>query len=176
MATLRAYSSFGFFIDGSLVLSSFTHQPSFLVRFSNGLSFVCRFVDRKDFEYVEMDTDSAYMALSGSMDSVIKPTMRRTFYDEYEQWFPRPFCQRHKDDFIALKMTNPDSVWDAGSCCKQTYNYDMRTPGLFKEEFKGSGIIALNSKTYYCWNDDDDKTVKYSSKGLLSFRPFEGEI
>ena len=39
----------------------------------------------------------------------------------------------------------------------------MRTPGLFKEEFVGEGIIALNSKTYYCWGE---KGNKYSSKGL----------
>jgi hypothetical protein len=37
--------------------------------------------------------------------------------------------------------------------------------GLFKEEFIGEGIVSLNSKTYYCWseNEDDDK---YRSKGL----------
>ena len=50
-------------------------------------------------------------------------------------------------------------------CCKKTHKYDQRTPGLFKEEFSGIGIISLNSKTYYCWgeNPSDDK---YRSKGL----------
>lgn len=29
--------------------------------------------------------------------------------------------------------------------------YDKRTPGLFKEEWSGEGIIGLSSKTYYCF-------------------------
>ena len=28
--------------------------------------------------------------------------------------------------------------------------FDKRTPGLFKEEFQGDGIIALSSKMYHC--------------------------
>ena len=34
-----------------------------------------------------------------------------------------------------------------------------------KEEFEGTGIVALNSKTYYCW-DGEGSGSKYSSKGL----------
>lgn len=38
--------------------------------------FMDRFVERGDFEYCEMDTDSAYMAISGpSFESVIKSDM-----------------------------------------------------------------------------------------------------
>lgn len=38
--------------------------------------FMDRFVDRADFEYCEMDIDSAYMAISGpSFESVIKSDM-----------------------------------------------------------------------------------------------------
>lgn len=39
--------------------------------------FMDVYVDRLDFEYCEMDTDSAYMAISGPcLESVIKPEMR----------------------------------------------------------------------------------------------------
>ena len=39
--------------------------------------FMDVYVDRSDFEYCEMDTDSAYMAILGScLDEVIKPDMR----------------------------------------------------------------------------------------------------
>ena len=55
--------------------------------------------------------------------------------------------------------------WEMADCCVAVHKYDQRTPGLFKDEFKGSGIISLNSKTYYCWSDDDDDS-KYRSKGL----------
>ena len=48
-----------------------------------------RFVDRKDFQYVEADTDNAYMALSAPLESMLRPGMEREFCDEYGSWFPR---------------------------------------------------------------------------------------
>jgi hypothetical protein len=56
-------------------------------------------------------------------------------------------------------------TWKMDQCCLKTNKYDQHTPGLFKEEFKGIGIISLNSKTYFCWTDDP-KNDKYRSKGL----------
>ena len=41
--------------------------------------------------------------------------------------------------------------------------YDKRTPGLFKVEWEGDGIISLCSKTYYCFGDGKDK---FSCKGV----------
>ena len=42
--------------------------------------FMSLYVDRSDFEYCEMDTDSAYMAISGSsLDDVIKPEMKERY-------------------------------------------------------------------------------------------------
>ena len=44
--------------------------------------FMDKFIDRSDFEYCEIDTDSAYVPLSGeSVDDLIKPELRA----EYEQ-------------------------------------------------------------------------------------------
>ena len=40
--------------------------------------------------------------------------------------------------------------------------YDKSTPGLFKEEYSVDGIIALCSKTYYCFGKED----KFSCKGI----------
>lgn len=43
--------------------------------------FLDYYVDRKDFQYVEMDTDSAYLALSKpSLEEVIKQDKRKEFY------------------------------------------------------------------------------------------------
>jgi hypothetical protein len=40
--------------------------------------FVDVFVDRRDFQYCAMDTDSAYIALSAdTLEEVIKPDMRQ---------------------------------------------------------------------------------------------------
>ena len=36
------------------------------------------------------------------------------------------------------------------------------TPGLFNEEYRGDGIVALCSKTYYCFGVED----KFSCKGI----------
>lgn len=104
------------------------------------------------------------MALSGTMESVIKPSMRREFFERYHEWFPQPYCNTHYDDFISTKLSH-DTLWKPDcSDCKETVLKDKRTPGLFKEEFVGDGIVALNSKTYCCWDNKD--SVKYSSKGL----------
>ena len=35
--------------------------------------FIDYYIDRKDFQYCEMDTDSAYIAFSGNFEDVIKP-------------------------------------------------------------------------------------------------------
>ena len=42
--------------------------------------------------------------------------------------------------------------------------YDEKTPGLFKTEWDGDGMVALNSETYYC--RDSQGQDKLSSKGL----------
>jgi hypothetical protein len=52
--------------------------------------FMDVFVDRRDFQYCAMDTDSAYMALSTtSLEEVIKPDMQ-----QQKNWFvtPDPDC------------------------------------------------------------------------------------
>lgn len=120
-----------------------------------------RFVSRQDFQYIEMDTDSAYMALSGEFRSVVRPECREQFFEEYGQWFVRPYCDAHYRDFVNTRINSKS--WNMQDCCQRQYNHDRRTPGLFKEEFIGDGIVALNSKTYYCWKGEDSK---YSTKGI----------
>ena len=129
-------------------------------------SFFTRYFDRKDFQYVEMDTDSAYMALSDtSLEKIVKPELKKEFFEKYHEWFPKPYCSEHREDFLECKV-NGDGVWKSECrACSDTLRKEKRTPGLFKVEFEGIGIIALNSKTYCCWNEDDSKT-KVSSKGL----------
>ena len=48
------------------------------------------FQDRRDFQYLEMDTDSAYMSLAGdSLEELVKPDKRAEFAAVQHQWFPR---------------------------------------------------------------------------------------
>ena len=135
--------------------------------------FIDLYVDRSSFEYVEMDTDSAYIALSGpTLESVLKPDKVDEFYDEREKWLPSDYCAAHKAEF---KMTEQaglawtradDKAENFCSECLKSKKYTKRTPGLFKMEWQGKGIVAPCSKTYYGFGavDDDDKV---SAKGIV---------
>jgi hypothetical protein len=98
-----------------------------------------KYVDRADFQYIEMDTDSAYLAISEeSFDQVIKPEMRQEYEKDKYNWFPNE--------------TTPESK-----------AFDKRTPGLFKVEFEGKSTYALCSKLYFV---EGDTKNKYSCKGI----------
>ncbi|XP_063966739.1 uncharacterized protein LOC135156886 [Lytechinus pictus] len=100
--------------------------------------FLLQYVDPSDFQMCEMDTDSAYIAISSdSFDKIIKRNMRERYEIDKTNWFPRNDTQENA-------------------------RYDKRTPGLFKVEWEGDGIIALCSKTYYCFGATD----KFSCKGV----------
>ena len=78
-----------------------------------------KYLDRSDFQLCEMDTDSVYMALSGeSVESLVKPELRDVFEADKANWIPRTDTPEHRA-------------------------YDKRKPGLFKEEWKGDGMIGL---------------------------------
>ena len=98
--------------------------------------FLDKYVDRRDFELIQMDTDSMYMALSAeNLDDIVKPSLQ----DKY--------INGGKEEFLS------------------TSTYHDRTPGLFKDEFKGTRMIALTSKCYYSENQDVMK-AKFSCKGI----------
>lgn len=101
--------------------------------------FMVRYVNRADFEYCEMDTDSAYMAISGpNFESVIKSDMRQAYNHSL-----KGHC------IVGLEIeADCDRHWFPRTCCEEHAMYDRRTPGLFKIEFEGDEIIGLCSKTY----------------------------
>ena len=84
--------------------------------------FLDKFCDRRDFELIQMDTDSFYMALSAEdFDDIIKPEMKELYKEEKKNWLV-------------------------------TGEYSKRVPGLFKPEFRGKRMIALTSKCYFADN------------------------
>ena len=98
--------------------------------------FLDKFCDRRDFELIQMDTDSFYMALSANdFDDIIKPEMKELYKEEKKNWLV-------------------------------TDEYSKRVPGLFKPEFRGKRMIALTSKCYYADNGDSGTKVKFSCKGV----------
>lgn len=105
----------------------FVYQYAKLRMLQFYFDFLDKYLDRSDFQYCEMDTDSAYIAISGdSVESLVKPELEQEFQKDKCNWFPRTNTPENKA-------------------------YDKRTPGLFKEEWSGDGIIGLSSKTYYCF-------------------------
>ena len=93
--------------------------------------FVDKFCDRRDFELIQMDTDSFYMALSAEdFDEIIRPELKELYKDEKPKWLV-------------------------------TDEYSKRVPGLFKPEFKGKRMIALTSKCYFADNGASQAGAKH---------------
>ena len=99
--------------------------------------FLDRYLDRKDFELIQMDTDSNYLAISGkTLEDIVKPEMKVEFEEQKKNWL----------------------AWD---------KWSGRTPGLFKKEFEGERMIALCSKCYYTEHQiEDGVKQKLSTKGM----------
>ena len=98
--------------------------------------FLDKFCDRRDFELIQMDTDSFYMALSANdFDEIIKPKMKELYKEEKKNWLV-------------------------------TDEYSKRVPGLFKAEFQGKRMIALTSKCYFADSGKDEGVKKFSCKGV----------
>ena len=89
--------------------------------------FLDKYVDRKDFELIQMDTDSNYLAISGyCLEDVVKNEMKKEFEAEKKKWL----------------------AWD---------KWSGRTPGLFKLECEGEKMIALCSKCYFVGEENSEK-------------------
>ena len=80
--------------------------------------FLDYYLDRRDFELIQMDTDSMYFALAhDKFEEAIKPELKEQFEVDKKSWL----------------------AWD---------KWSNRTPGLFKFEKEGTRAIALCSKCY----------------------------
>ena len=81
--------------------------------------FLAFYLDRRDFELIQMDTDSMYFALSRErLEDAIRPGYETQFEEEKKRWL----------------------AWN---------KWSNREPGLFKLEKEGTHAIALCSKCYH---------------------------
>ena len=131
--------------------------------------FLDKYIDRSDFEMVQMDTDSCYAAFTdNNIENLIRPEMYDDYIKHKYDWFP----STSNDEFVYIDECV--SKGDTPRKLKMTRaQYDKRTPGLMKEEARLDGIVALCAKMYYGFTNDDkgnelreDGTFKFSSKGL----------
>ena len=145
-----------------LHIGSFVYQYAKLRMLQFYYDFIDRYVDRSLFQYCEMDTDSAYIALAGeSIDDLVRPELREHFFQHRSEWLPAECCDEHKGDYVETRLAG--RTWTATEpCCLARKAFDKRTPGLFKVEWCGDGFIGLCRKTYYCFG----ATNKCTTKGL----------
>ena len=145
-----------------LQIGYFVYQYAKLRMLEFHFDLIDKFIDRADYQLCEMDTDSYYAVFSTpNLETAVRPELRRTFFEEYHHWFPSPTCDDHRQDFVNARVANQDWV-PKGDCCLDRKAFDKRTPGLFKLEYKGDGIVALCSKTYCCFGQciTDEETYR----------------
>ena len=117
--------------------------------------FLDHYIARCDYQMICCDTDSAYITLSDrSLRAVVKPELLCEFDMSLNQ-----HCSAEYEYKPTLE--NPNKYLQRICCGKHTKE-DARTPGLFKIECQGEGIVALCSKTY-CVKSDKPK---FSCKGI----------
>ena len=117
--------------------------------------FLCKFVDKSDFQMLQMDTDSLYFSISGEdLGQVIKPHLKADY-------------DRQLTGLCSPTPISGDDHYFPRACCSMHAKYDCRTPGLFKLEYSGDLFYGLCSKTYIVQNGDK---YKFSSKGISKNR------
>lgn len=73
----------------------FVYQYAKLRMLQFYFDFLDKYLDRRDFQYCEIDTDGAYIAISGpSLESLVKPELREQFEQDKVNWFQEPTRQR----------------------------------------------------------------------------------
>ena len=150
--------------DLPLHIGFFVYQYAKLRMLQFYYDFIDRYVDRSLFQYCEMDTDSAYIALAGdTIDDLVTSEHREHYFRNRSQWLPAECCDDHEEEYVCARIAGRS--WTASeSCCIARKAFDKRTPGLFKVEWRGNGFTGLCSKTYYCFGASDKCTTKGLNK------------
>ena len=117
--------------------------------------FINTYLVNDYYQLMECDTDSLYIAFAKeTIDECVKPHLK-------EEW------NKVKSQYFSSESEEPIEFNGKTIPFKQ---YDKRTPGKYKPEFIGIGMICLNSKVYHCWSDKLDKNgeiiTKTSCKGV----------
>ena len=69
--------------------------------------FIDRYVERPLFQYCEMDTDSAYLALADeSVDALVTPALREHYFRHRSEWLPSECCDEHRDEYVRCRLSD----------------------------------------------------------------------
>ena len=100
-------------------------------------NFFTRFCDVNNFEELEMETYSPYLALAEKEpEDCIRPEMRA----EWQRLRSNDGADNFTEDSVANFFLR--------TCCVKNKQHDKRELGLFKEEFRYTEMLCLCSKTY----------------------------
>ena len=133
------------------------------------------YMDRSDWQLVEVDTNSQYLALSQPIDKQKMDTNDLSYHplmsmikpDKVHE-FKSMIYNRCHDDWEPID----DIHFFPRQCCETHNKLDQKRPGLFKTEVWGTEITCACSKTYSVITSDIDPThpsrykEKISSKGI----------
>lgn len=123
--------------------------------------FIVKYLEPDSYCLIEADTDSLYMGLSEqSIHLAVREAIIPEYCNDYENWVAREYCDDHKVDFFETVFSGGE--WKPNECCKKVAKFYQRSGGLFHIENISKGVIALCSKSYYCFGD----VPKYSAKGV----------
>ena len=137
-----------------IIVDFFILQYAKLTMLQLFYNFFQQFCGSQKYELIKMATDSLCMSLSeDKVEELMRPEMKLIWEmnrendckdgsraDEHYNFFPR-------------------------NCCQQHWKYDQRTPGVLKEEFRCTEMVALCSNSFCCFHEPTRKT-KLSCKGL----------
>jgi len=147
--------------DLPLQISVFVYGYAKLRMLEFYFNFLLHFINRQDFQCVQSDTDSLYMAFSSeTLADCVKPHMRREYFENLHHWLPLDDCDQHKAEYVETQCAG--KPWSPQQCCIDQFKYDRRTPMLFKQEWASPAIVALSSKTYFGLGEKN----KQVSKGI----------
>ncbi len=124
-------------------------------------SFVSKMFMTTMYKTLSTDTDSLYVGLgSKNLIENVKPELRQLFTDQMEGHHDTP------DDQLILGQ---NVSYLGRTCCEDHRKKDSLTPGFWKLEWSGEGLVALSSKTL-CGKGAHGQDSKVTCKGLQKRR------
>ena len=130
--------------------------------------FINRYLERPLFQYCEMDTDSAYLALVvESVDDLVAPDLREHYFRHLSEWLPSVATN------IRTSTCDFDSPIARGSVTRHVVKRVERSIRghrvCSKVEWSDDGFVGLCSKTYYCFGATNKYSTKWLSKRYNAF-------
>jgi len=119
-------------------------EDSKLKMYSFNYYCIDKYIDRKNYQYITTDTDSAYMALAGDFNNLIKPNLRNEYEIDKVYWFILNNYDKRTPGLFKIEFTGIGAI---ALCSKAYYVWNK---DKFKYSSKGvQKSKAMNNKDQY---------------------------